>query len=159
MRRQWSEHAAQFWVISHYFYGASGKVLRRLGHVSGLLPTECMPWFGNTSRTFTKLNVAMILYHVTEWLNVCTMLRLHSKWTFFNFHSTWKIDLRNWMLSWFCTTLRNDWVYTMLSRVGRISLFMEISKRLVLYVCKIVTKKSCQNLKALDQYLHLPQAK
>ena len=34
-------------------------------------------------------------------------------------------------------------------RVGWISLFLEISKRLVLYVCKIVTKKSCQNFKAL----------
>ena len=44
------------------------------------------------------------------------------------------------------------------TRVGRISLFLEISKRLVLYVCKIVRKKSCQNFRALDQY-HLPQAK
>ena len=49
--------------------------------------------------------------------------------------------------------------YHCTARVGRISLFLEISKRLVLYVCKIVTKKSCQNFKALDQYLHLPQAK
>ena len=44
-------------------------------------------------------------------------------------------------------------------RVGRKSLILEISKRLVLYACKIVTKKLCQNFKALDQYLHLPQAK
>ena len=126
MRRQWSEHAAQFWVISHYFYGASGKVLRRLGHVSGLLPTECMPWFGNTSRTFTKLNVAMIWNYISCWGFILSEL-------FFYFHSTvgsyiykiihndWCVvcpdleirhgPLRNWMLPWFCTTLRNDWMY------------------------------------------------
>ena len=45
------------------------------------------------------------------------------------------------------------------TRVGQISLFLKISKRLVLYVWKIERRKSCQNFRTLDQYLHLPQAK